>query len=79
MLVAGSPMHKKIEALIREAGIDRALFKEWLLAVRWLGRKSGRPSFSTMLKKNATSLIENWASAREAFSLWADPGSGEET
>jgi len=78
MLVAGSPMHKKIEALIREAGIDRALFKEWLLAVRWLGRKHGKPSFATMLRKNAKSLIENWASAREAFGLWADPGGGEE-
>ena len=78
MLIAGSPMHKKIEALIREAGIDRALFKEWLLAVRWLGRKHGKPSFATMLRKNAKSLIENWASAREAFGLWADPGGGEE-
>jgi hypothetical protein len=79
MLVAGSPMHKKIEAMIREAGIDRALFKEWLLAVRWLGRKHGKPSFATMLRKNAKSLIENWTSAREAFGLWADPGSGGET
>ncbi len=69
-----SPLHKKIEALISEAGIDREIFKEWLGCISWIKEKEGRLSLSTLSEKNAKSLVDKWDSAQKTFNAYVDAG-----
>lgn len=69
-----SPLHKKIEALIKEAGFDREMFKEWLAGITWIKEKDGRLSLSTLSEKNAKSLCEKWESACKTFNAYVDAG-----
>lgn len=69
-LKAGSPLHKKIEAMIYEEGIGRDRFKEWLFSLDWIGLKDGNPSLSTMSDKRAHTLIDKWDSAQTKYNEW---------
>ena len=72
MLLPGSSLHKKIEAKIGEAGIDRELFKEWLASVGWVKMMGDKLSLKTLSRKNALYLHDKWESARKTFGLWVD-------
>jgi len=71
-LKTGSALHKKIEATLGEAGLDRDLFKEWLSSVGWLEAVDGRLSLSNLSEKNAKYLIDKWESASKTFGGWID-------
>jgi len=64
-LPMGSPLHKKIEALLHESGIDRDTFKEWLLSMNWIARSAqdGQPSLATLTTKNASKIVDQWGQA----------------
>lgn len=66
----GSPLHKKIEASINEAGFDRDRFKEWLYSVGWVELKDDKPSLSAISEKNARYLVDKWESAQKTFAGW---------
>ena len=46
-LTQDSPMHKKISAMLSEAGIGRDAFKGWLASIGMVSEKEGRLSFTT--------------------------------
>lgn len=71
-LKPGSPLHKKIEAMIHEAGIDRENFKEWLFNVGWIELKDDKPSLSTLSDKNAKYLVDKWGSACATYKKWKE-------
>jgi len=68
----GSPLHKKVEATINEAGIDRELFKEWLESMGWLERKDGKLSLANLTEIRAKTLLDKWESASKTFGQWVD-------
>ena len=73
----GSPLHKKVEATINEAGIDRELFKEWLESMGWLARKDGKLSLANLTEIRAKTLLDKWESASKTFGQWVDKRNAE--
>ena len=73
----GSPLHKKVEATINEAGIDRELFKEWLESMGWLERKDGKLSLASFDERRAKTLLDKWESASKTFGQWVDKRNAE--
>jgi hypothetical protein len=72
LITPGSPLHKKIEAMINEAGINRDKFKEWLFAVSWIELKDEKPSLSTLTEKRAKNLVDKWESALTTYKAWVE-------
>ena len=72
LLLPGSPLHKKLEAKIAEANINRDMFKDWLASVGWLQQEGGHLSLKSLSEKNATYICNKWESAKNTFSLWID-------
>ena len=73
----GSALHKKLEATLHGAGIDRELFKEWLESVEWLSRKDGKLSFNNLEEKRLKYLMDKWESASKTFGQWIDKRNAE--
>lgn len=69
-LKPGSPLHKKIEASITEAGIDRESFKTWLYEKVKIELKDGQPSLSTMTEKDAQNMVDKWSATVTAYNTW---------
>lgn len=63
-------LHKKIEALISEAGIDREKFKEWLYSIGKIELKGDKPSLSTMSEQSASALVDKWSTVITKYNAW---------
>lgn len=70
ILKPGSPLHKKIEAQIAEAGMDRESFKTWLYEKGKIELKDDQPSMSTMTEKNAQAMLDKWSATVTAYNTW---------
>jgi hypothetical protein len=73
-----SPAKKKLEAMIKEAGIDRERLKEWLYCLDWISLKDDKPSLSTLSEAHLTSLLDKWTGACETFKKWDEQKRKEE-
>jgi hypothetical protein len=69
-LKPGSPLHKKIEAQIAEAGMDRDSFKGWLYEKGKIELKDGQPSMSTMTEKDARAMVDKWSATVTNYNTW---------
>jgi hypothetical protein len=69
-LKPGSPLHKKIEASITEAGMDRDSFKTWLYEKGKIELKDGKPSMSTMAEKDAQAMVDMWSKTVTNYNTW---------
>jgi len=70
LLKPGSPLHKKIEAQITEAGMDRDSFKTWLYEKGKIELKDGQPSMSTMTEKDAQAMVDMWSKTVTNYNTW---------
>lgn len=69
-LKPGSPLHKKIEAQITEAGMDRDSFKTWLYEKGKIELKDDKPSLSTMSEKDAQAMVDKWSNVVTSYNTW---------
>lgn len=76
-LPADSPMKKKIEAMIAEAGLNRDLFKQYLFTIGKLETVDDRVTFATMTTDNASKLIDKWDVVVKAYEKWLAKQAGD--
>ena len=69
-LLPNSSLHRKIEALISEAEINRELFKQWLFEKGKIKLEKDRISLNTMTVENAEAMCDAWKKTVVAFRVW---------